>query len=107
MHFLFFSGETGGSVKQCTYRYGDGHRCVFNLVDLDDEMCKDHKEETRIKRKQRRVDMQRQRVLPDNPAVVYYDHTAPWHCALEGCDICKDKPTQKEYMTKKFGEKVK
>ena len=100
---------------QCTYKYADDYRCVA-VAENGIDRCEEHKKVTRRVATRQNVakrfpevgkPVTRSQLRKPPPArPEYYDHTTPWICGLSGCDICKNKPTYDEYMSKYKKEKA-
>lgn len=63
---------------------------------LLDGLCAEHRSEGLRRERVRR--WQEGRSKPTPPKDYNADHTAPWRCSLEVCEVCVDKPTYEEWV---------
>ncbi len=58
---------------------------------LIDGLCAEHRGELKRRARVERWQQGRSRPVPPPPGMA--DHTAPWRCGLDGCEVCGGKPT--------------
>lgn len=68
--------------------------CVWNGV-LIDGLCAEHRSEKLREARVRR--WQEGRSKPTPPPEYGADHTAPWHCRVQGCEKCDGKMGYEEW----------